>query len=51
MQPVADHLGRLLNREVPVLENWENGIELVPGDVAILENVRFNVGEKMTMII
>jgi phosphoglycerate kinase len=46
MQPVADHLGRLLNREVPVLENWENGIELVPGDVAILENVRFNVGEK-----
>jgi phosphoglycerate kinase len=46
MQPVADHLGRLLNREVPVLENWENGIKLVPGDVAILENVRFNVGEK-----
>jgi phosphoglycerate kinase len=46
MQPVADHLGSLLNREVPVLENWENGVELVPGDVAILENVRFNVGEK-----
>jgi phosphoglycerate kinase len=46
MQPVADHLGRLLNREVPVLENWENGIKLVPGDVAILENVRFNVGKK-----
>jgi phosphoglycerate kinase len=46
MQPVADHLGGLLNREVAVLENWENGVELVPGDVAILENVRFNVGEK-----
>jgi phosphoglycerate kinase len=46
MQPVADHLGGLLDREVPVLENWENGVELVPGDVAILENVRFNVGEK-----
>ena len=46
MQPVADHLGGLLGREVPVLENWENGIELAAGDVAILENVRFNVGEK-----
>jgi phosphoglycerate kinase len=46
MQPVADHLGGLLDREVPVLENWENGVELIPGDVAILENVRFNVGEK-----
>lgn len=46
MQPVADHLGGLLDREVPVLESWENGVELVPGDVAILENVRFNVGEK-----
>jgi phosphoglycerate kinase len=46
MQPVADHLGGLLDREVAVLENWENGVELVPGDVAILENVRFNVGEK-----
>tara|TARA_B110000977_G_scaffold201424_1_gene295949 strand:+ start:2438 stop:3607 length:1170 start_codon:yes stop_codon:yes gene_type:complete len=46
MQPVADHLGGLLDREVPVLENWGNGVELIPGDVAILENVRFNVGEK-----
>ncbi|MFT4996688.1 MAG: phosphoglycerate kinase [Chitinophagales bacterium] len=46
MQPVADHLGELLGREVPVLENWENGVELAVGDLAILENVRFNVGEK-----
>jgi phosphoglycerate kinase len=46
MQPVATHLGSLLGTEVPVVANWQQGIELNDGDVVLLENVRFNPGEK-----
>ena len=46
MQPVADHLGELLGCKVPVVEEWRLGCELNDGEVALLENVRFNVGEK-----
>ncbi|MEZ5530487.1 MAG: phosphoglycerate kinase [Porticoccaceae bacterium] len=46
MQPVADHLGKLLGREVKVLADWQSGVELENGQLALLENVRFNPGEK-----
>ncbi len=46
MQPVATHLSGLLNTTVPVINDWENGVTLNDGDVVLLENVRFNVGEK-----
>ena len=46
MQPVANHLAQLLNTDVPVVKDWQKGINLNNGDVALLENVRFNVGEK-----
>ena len=46
MKPVADHLGSLLSTEVPVVNDWQNGIDLKEGDVVLLENVRFNPGEK-----
>jgi len=46
MQPVATHLADLLNTNVPVINNWQGGIELNDGDVVLLENVRFNIGEK-----
>ncbi len=46
MQPVADHLGKLLGREVAVLSDWQQGVELENGQLALLENVRFNPGEK-----
>ncbi|TNE77709.1 MAG: phosphoglycerate kinase, partial [Gammaproteobacteria bacterium] len=46
MQPVAEHLGKLLGREVNVVADWQNGIELENGQLALLENVRFNPGEK-----
>ena len=45
MQPVADHLGELLGREVPVIKDWqEKGVG--DAELALLENVRFNPGEK-----
>ncbi len=46
MQPVADHLAQLLGCEVPVIDEWRSGVELNPGELALLENVRFNPGEK-----
>ena len=46
MQPVATHLGELLGADVPVITDWKQGIELNDGDVVLLENVRFNPGEK-----
>lgn len=46
LQPVAEHLGKLLGREVPLVRDWLDGVEVAPGQLVLLENVRFNVGEK-----
>ena len=46
LQPVADRLSALLGRPVPVRENWVDGVHVAPGDIALLQNCRVNVGEK-----
>lgn len=46
LKPVATHLGQLLGREVRVVSDWQNGLELGDGELVLLENVRFNPGEK-----
>ena len=46
LQPVADRLGQLLDRNVPLLTDWIDGVEVAAGDVVLLENVRFLSGEK-----
>jgi len=46
LQPVADHLGELLGRDVPLVKDWINSVEVSAGDVVLLENVRFLAGEK-----
>jgi len=47
MQPVADHLGKLLGKDVRVVKDYlDKAPELADGEVVILENVRFNKGEK-----
>ena len=46
MAPVAAWLADALGKEVPVVADWQSGVDVAPGDVALLENVRFNVGEK-----
>ena len=46
MKPVAAHLGKLLGREVRVVKDWLDGVELADGEVVLCENVRFNKGEK-----
>lgn len=46
MQPVADYLADLLACAVPLVSDWQDGVELANGELALLENVRFNPGEK-----
>lgn len=46
LAPVAAHLSMLLGLDVALVNDWQQGVELSKGDVCLLENVRFNVGEK-----
>jgi len=46
LAPVATHLGHLLGRNVPLIKDWQNGVSVGDGELVLLENVRFNKGEK-----
>ena len=47
MKPVADYLTEALGKEVKLVTDYlDSAPELSDGDVVLLENVRFNVGEK-----
>jgi phosphoglycerate kinase len=46
LQPVAKRLSELLACEVPLVRDWIDGVDIAPGDIVLLENVRFLAGEK-----
>ena len=46
LAPVAKRLSELLKKNVPLVRDWLNGVEVKPGQVVLLENCRFNAGEK-----
>jgi phosphoglycerate kinase len=46
LAPVAARLSELLGRKVRFERNWLDGVACEPGEVVLLENVRFNEGEK-----
>jgi len=50
LAPIAMRMRQLLDRDVPLVRDWVGGgawhKALKPGDVVLLENCRFNVGEK-----
>jgi phosphoglycerate kinase len=46
LAPVAAYLGKALGREVPLVKDYLGGVQVEPGQLVLLENVRFNVGEK-----
>lgn len=46
LRPVAEHLGRLLNCTIELRRNWLDGVTVQPGEVLLLENVRFEPGEE-----
>ena len=50
LAPVADRLAALLGKPVPLIRDWVDGgawrDALRPGQIVLLENCRFNIGEK-----
>jgi phosphoglycerate kinase len=46
LAPVAKRLSELLGRPVALKRDWVEGVEVKPGEVVLLENCRFNKGEK-----
>ena len=46
LAPVAARMSELLGREVRLVSNWVDGVEVAPGEVVMLENCRLNKGEK-----
>ncbi|MBS9724344.1 phosphoglycerate kinase [Stutzerimonas stutzeri] len=46
LKPVADYLSKALGRDVPLIKDYLDGVEVQPGELVLLENVRFNKGEK-----
>ena len=47
LQPVADYLGNALGKPVKLVTDYaQNNVTVAPGEVVLLENVRFNAGEK-----
>jgi phosphoglycerate kinase len=46
LAPVATALGAALGQDVPLVTDWTAGVDVAPGRAVLLENVRFEVGEK-----
>lgn len=46
LAPVARRLAELLGRDVRLVSNWVDGVDVKPGQVVLLENCRLNKGEK-----
>ncbi len=46
LAPVAERLSSLLQRNVPLVKDWVDGVQVKPGEIVVLENARGNKGEK-----
>jgi phosphoglycerate kinase len=46
LAPIAKRLSELLEKDVPLVREWVGGVKVAPGEVVMLENCRFNKGEK-----
>jgi phosphoglycerate kinase len=46
LAPVARRLSELLEKNVPLLRDWLGGVKVALGEIVMLENCRFNKGEK-----
>ncbi|MFT7286554.1 MAG: phosphoglycerate kinase [Halieaceae bacterium] len=46
LAPVATALASLLGQPVRLVADWQAGLAIGPGELVLLENVRFNPGEK-----
>jgi phosphoglycerate kinase len=46
LAPVAARIAELMGREVPLVRDWVDGVDIKPGQLVLLENCRVNKGEK-----
>ncbi len=46
LAPVAQRLSEHLSCDVRLVKDWAEGVEVSPGEVVLLENIRFEEGEK-----
>lgn len=46
LAPVAKYLSAALGKPVPLVKDYLDGIYINPGEIVLLENARFNKGEK-----
>ena len=46
LKPVAEYLTQLIQKEVRFISEWEDGFDLIEGEIVLLENIRFSAGEK-----
>jgi len=46
LQPVADYLDKHLNYPVRFASDYLSGLDVLPGELVVCENIRFNRGEK-----
>jgi len=46
LKPVAEYIAQLIQKEVRFIPEWEDGFDLIEGEIALLENIRFSEGEK-----
>lgn len=46
LAPVAARLSERLGRDVPLVKDYLDGVEVAPGQIVLLENCRMNPGEK-----
>jgi len=49
LKPVAEWLSAKLGQTVPLIADYLDGVAVEPGQVVLLENVRFNKGEKKNL--
>ncbi|MBC7415076.1 MAG: phosphoglycerate kinase [Herminiimonas sp.] len=46
LAPIAKRMSDILGQTVHLKQNWIDGVDVLPGQVVLLENCRLNVGEK-----
>ena len=46
LAPVARRLGELMARNIELVTDWVDGVDVKPGQLVMLENCRLNLGEK-----
>jgi len=46
LSPVANFLSIILDKEVPLIKDWRDGVDMNSRELVMLENIRFEKGEK-----